>query len=156
MRLAWIITLLLVVVSVSRCTDSANDETRGQHLILHRHTAGQTERLQDGDLVSEGDTLEIAYASQSKGYGLIFSVDGRDSVMVHRSHVGWGFKLLPGPPDTLSYLYEIDDAPTFERFYFVTADAPFGVSPFVSQAKATGRIDVPESYNLHTTTLRKP
>ena len=60
----------------------------------------------------------------------------------------------------LAASYELDDAPGFERFVLVTADAPFAVATVLrgrapAAAQPDGRLDLPESMDQFSFVLRK-
>ncbi len=91
---------------------------------------GEPRALRQGDLVRAGDVLQLAYVAAGARYGAIVSVDGRGEITVH----------LPAAQDpavaaaleqrgvvSLSHAYALDDAPGFERFFFVTSSSPFAV-----------------------------
>ncbi|MDE2832664.1 MAG: hypothetical protein OXN20_21310, partial [Gemmatimonadota bacterium] len=68
--------------------------------------------------------------------GVIVSVDGRGTVTRHLPASGTSaVRLIQGDPVPLDYSYELDDAPKWERFYFLTADASFDVRDVVQVAK---------------------
>jgi hypothetical protein len=96
---------------------------------------------------------------------VIVSIDGRGVLTRHLpAHGGQAVPLDPGPA-TLPESYELDDAPAFERFYLVTADAPFPVETVVEAvmrrharpegAGGDGRLDLPPSLEQSTFVLRK-
>jgi hypothetical protein len=106
-------------------------------LAVYRRTAEGAETLADGDVARPGDLLRVGYRAAGKRYGVILSIDGRGSVTVH----------LPPQADRAATLknegtvlldeaYELDDAPQWERFYFVTGDTSFAVAPIVEAVRA--------------------
>lgn len=102
-------------------------------LVVHRQTAaGTAERLREGAQVRAGDTLQLGYVAAGAAYGAVVSVDGRGAVTVHLpEHGGRAAALEPGKTGSavsLPSAYQLDDAPAFERFFFVTAPAPFEVA----------------------------
>lgn len=94
-------------------------------LLIFRRLGEQAELMQDGQSAAEGDLLQLAYVSGGEPFGLILSLDGRGRVTRH-------FPLAPGRPSSLELnakvllpvAIELDDAPLFERFFFVTSDKP--------------------------------
>ena len=98
-------------------------------VLLPFSTASGAEILQDGEKVGEGDTLQIGYVAAGQAYGVILSVDGRGTVTVHlpsASSVAQpldqeGIVLMP-------FAYQLDDAPEFERFFFVTSKEEFDLA----------------------------
>ncbi|WP_375755353.1 ActD-like protein [Corallococcus exercitus] len=105
-------------------------------LDVHRQAATRTERLTDGAPAQAGDVVQLSYTAAGHAHGVILSVDGRGTVTPH----------LPAPGDTSAPLersgthllpraYELDDAPGFERFFLITADAPFELDGVMAAAR---------------------
>ncbi len=116
--------------------DDARIKGGSPALAVYRRTNSGSERLADGAVARSGDLLRLGYVSGGRGYGVILSVDGRGAVTMHLPPSGdRAVPLTPGKTVLLDNAYELDDAPRAERFYFVTADEPFPVSPIVSAAK---------------------
>jgi hypothetical protein len=91
-------------------------------LLLFRRRGEQAELVENGQWAREGDLLQLAYVSADEPYGLILSLDGRGRVTRH-------FPMAPGKPSPLKLkvkvilpvAIELDDAPNFERFFFITS-----------------------------------
>lgn len=116
-------------------------------LAVYRRTAGGNEALADGALARPGDLLRLGYRSPGRRYGVILSIDGRGIVTAHLPPQGATAPALQdGGTVLLDSAYELDDAPAWERFYFVTAGHAFEIAPIVAAAHraARGRRDPPE------------
>jgi hypothetical protein len=95
--------------------------------------------LNEETAVSAGDVIQLKYAAKGQKYGIIFSVDGRGAVTLHYpASKGESAKIEPRGVHALQYSYELDDAPRFERFFFVTAEKPFDVSDVLEKGEALG------------------
>jgi hypothetical protein len=94
--------------------------------IFRKAAAGPVE-LRDGSLAAEGDILQIKYSSGEARYGAIFSLDGRGTLTWHlpAKDAGPGAPLLSRGEEALSSAYELDDAPGFERFFFISSKSDF-------------------------------
>lgn len=91
-------------------------------LIVHRQTASGTELLADGDRIQAGDRLQVSLVAAGRRSGVIVSIDGAGAVTLHFPGQPTSPAALPaGGPVPLDHAYELDDAPGFERFLFVTA-----------------------------------
>jgi len=91
-------------------------------LFIHRQTNDGSEKLSDGAPAAEHDLLQLSYVAAGRDRGAILSIDGRGAVTLHHPvKLGGDTNLLPAGEATLPRSYELDDAPTFERFFFVTA-----------------------------------
>ncbi len=135
------VTAMVVVVigSRTRTLSPAPSEERIKglrpSLSVFRQTPDGSERLVDGVAVREGDLLRLAYQSAGQTYGVIVSIDGRGGVTLHLPKTGTqATHLRPGDKVLLDTAYELDDAPRWECFYFVTGKAPFAVRPVVDAA----------------------
>jgi hypothetical protein len=91
-------------------------------LFVHRQQESGSERLDDGARAAEHDLLQLSYVAAGRNQGAILSIDGRGAVTLHHPRrVGGDTGLLPAGEAALPHAYELDDAPDFERFFFVTA-----------------------------------
>ncbi len=105
-------------------------------LSLFRKTAQGSETLADGDAARPGDVIRVGYRSFGRRYGVIVSLDGRGSVTRHLPEAGAAAAPLEGGDVVLlANAYELDDAPSWERFFFVTAEAPFEVAAVEDAAR---------------------
>lgn len=111
-------------------------------LLIHRATALGVEKLKSGATARAGDRLQLGYGSGATGYGVIASIDGNGAVNIHFPKDGADQAGALNPKgEELPFSYELDDAPRLERFFLVTADAPFAVSLV---REATRRLADPE------------
>lgn len=91
-------------------------------LFVHRQTNGGSEKLDNGAAAAEHDVLQLSYVAAGRDRGAILSIDGRGAVTLHHpAKVTGDTTLLPAGEAALPHAYELDDAPAFERFFFVTA-----------------------------------
>ena len=156
LAVAAAVTLLVVVVprtadspgaapisAPTTGTDSERIKGLSPTLALYRRTAQGSETLADGAVARAGDLLRVGYRAAGKQYGVILSIDGRGEVTVHLPPQADRAAPLKrdgamGAMDVvlLDQAYELDDAPQWERFYFVTGDTSFAVAPIVDAARA--------------------
>jgi len=165
--LAAAAAVLLLVAVLPRAFVDSGIRLKGlrPHLVLCLKTEDGIKRLVHGNQVREHDLIQIVYQAAGRKHGVILSVDGRGSASLHLPYAGSrSASLRTGQPDTLDFAYELDDAPRWERFYFITADKPFEVETLVQAAriKATSArdsrgdsLDVPEAFDQFILTLRK-
>ena len=99
-------------------------------LVLHRRMGDGSEELSRGAVVRQGDQVRIGYRASGRAYGAIVSIDGRGMLTQHLPATGErSAALQPSGTVFLDFAYELDDAPRWEVFYFVTSDEPFDLEP---------------------------
>jgi hypothetical protein len=115
----------------------------GPALSVYRSVDGpatrddDAEALEDGARAQAGDRLQLAYNAGDRPYGAIISVDGRGVVTLHYPLTASAEPVLEvGREQRLPYGYQLDDAPDFERFYFVTSQQPFSVGELIRSVRA--------------------
>jgi hypothetical protein len=107
------------------------------HLFVYRKTADATERLDRGAKARARDLLQLSYVAAGAKYGAVLSVDGRGDVTLHfPGSPASSTALSPEGETPLDHSYELDDAPGFERFFFVTSQQPFDVASVLQEARA--------------------
>ena len=134
-------------------------------LKIYRRTGNSAEILANRDAVAEKDLLQIEYIAGSFKYGVIFSIDGRGTVTMHfPTYTGVAAELDNNGAILLPYAYELDDAPDFERFFFVTGGSSFDIDEVLDSAyelaargKASRRefLDISDTYYQTTILLKK-
>jgi hypothetical protein len=159
--------LAVLALTLIRDPGPANEDTRTKGalagLAVHRKTRNGSEALADGARARAGDLLQLGYRAGG-GYGVILSLDGRGRITQHLpAEGGAAVELAPGRLVLLDFAYQLDDAPRFERFYLVTADAPFDVARVRSALDAArqhapgppDRIGLPPGFQQFLFTLDK-
>lgn len=84
----------------------------------------QLENMSDA---SEGDEIQLRYSVPQKCFGMLFSMDGNGVMTLHMGEGNEAVALEPGKMVSLPYAYKLDDAPKFEKFFFVTSQKHFAV-----------------------------
>jgi hypothetical protein len=134
-------------------------------LLVYRRTGPSAgDPLTSGSAARGDDVVQIAYGAAGRRFGVIVSVDGWGVVTRHLPVNGSAAAELSAAPLTmLPQAYQLDDAPGYERFYFVTCSRPFTVEDVVS---AIGRrsansldlddhLDLPAAFDQFSFLLRK-
>ncbi len=133
-------------------------------LVVHRQRAETPEALEDGARVAEGDVVQVAYVAAGRAQGVILSVDGRGTVTLHAPEAGdTSVRLGASGAHPLPGAYALDDAPGFERFFLVTAEAPFTVEEVLAAARSlashpearTSPLPLPSRYTQASFLLEK-
>ena len=130
-------------------------------LLIHRQTDAGSEALAPGARVQRGDLLQLSYSAAGMRYGAVMSVDGRGVVTQHLPEAGaHAVALSAGSLVPLPHSYELDDAPDFEHFVFVTAPEPFALAPVEDALRSApavpGRVpSLPNPLSVIPFTVRK-
>lgn len=132
-------------------------------LVVWRKSGGEPERLEAGATAGEGDVLQVEYNAAGAAHGVIASIDGRGVVTLHFPVAADEDTALGEGVVALDHSYELDDAPDFERFFFVTSSQPIDVSSvdealeaLVASGEAkTGNPDLPEATRTTEFTVEK-
>jgi hypothetical protein len=161
-------TFLLVVMlretPENRIKGGSTDSGQAK-LEVYRKAGPSVEMLEAGDAVRAGDLLQIAYFPAGKPFGVIASLDGRGAVTLHFPDSETdSTRLAVGPRVKLETSYELDDAPEYECFYFITAAAEIDIRGALSRISASERVrsgsgerrlDLPPDWNLFAVCFRK-
>jgi hypothetical protein len=106
------------------------------HLVLHRRVGDEAEVLADGARARPGDVIQVGYVAADAKFGVIVSIDGAGAVTLHfPEHERASTKLSEGGEQRLGHAYELDDAPDFERFFFVASKRPIAASEVMRAAR---------------------
>jgi anti-sigma factor RsiW len=123
--------------------------------VYRKAAAGRVERLQDGATTRSGDQLQLSYLASGRRFGAVLSVDGAGQVTFHLPAVaGPAVQLNSHGETALASSYELDAAPGFERFLFVTSDEPFDAAALADVAR--GHTPPPAGKYTVFFTVRKP
>jgi hypothetical protein len=137
----------------------------GARLVLFRKTESGSERLENGALAREHDLILMQYHAATRAYGVIISIDGNRTINQHMPEEGG----LVAPLNqegavSLEFAYELDDAPGWEQFYFITSDVPFELETIIQAARyetdnltdsKPGSLDLPDKFEQFLFTLKK-
>lgn len=105
-------------------------------LAVYRRTAEGSEQLADGAVAHAGDLIRVGYRAAGRQFGVIVSIDGGGAVTMHLPPTGERAVPLKGDAVVLlDQAYELDDAPRWERFYFVAGESAFDAAPVVQAAR---------------------
>jgi hypothetical protein len=134
-------------------------------LLVYRKIQDQVEMLSDGELARTGDLLQLAYVTAEESYGVILSIDGRGTITLHfPEDKRKPTKLERNKQFLLPNAIELDDAPEFERFFFLTSEAPIDVDAVLKEledlAKYPGQVkqhglDLPGNFKQYSILILK-
>ncbi|HEX7503337.1 MAG TPA: hypothetical protein VF451_07930 [Acidobacteriota bacterium] len=134
-------------------------------LQLYRRNGDSSEQLMDGSPARAGDRLQVAFVPGKQTHGVILSIDGAAAVTLHFPDKADGDTALPaGSRVFLPRSYELDKAPLFERFFFITAQAPLPTTAILEKARVlaadrkramAGDLDLPAGCKQFSLLIRK-
>lgn len=121
----------------------------GPRMFIYLKDGEQALQLDNNSLVRENDVLQISYVASGQQYGIILSIDGNGTITQHYPDEG----ATAGKLDTtgevaLPFSYKLDNAPSFERFFFITGSKSFTVASFMENIKMRSRIGDLKSADL--------
>jgi len=118
-------------------------------LVIHRQLGVDSERLADAQSAAAGDVLQLSYQAMGWPYGVLLSIDGGETVTLHFPLNGQSSALSLEGRMNLEQGYRLDDAPSFERFFFVTAPEPLDVGAVLAAARELASSDDAATAALH-------
>ena len=138
-------------------------------ISLYRKTQDAVEQLSDGAVARESDLIQVSYNAAGKPFGTIISIDGRGVVTLHLPIDRMGSLVLEREGEVaLDFSYRLDDAPRFERFFFVTSDQTFELDAVLKAAEklsgsllnenaypADGVLDLPDALECTSMIIKK-
>lgn len=121
-------------------------------LIYEKVFIGQ-KLLHDGDRLPSGSTIQFDFKAENCSHGIISSLDGRGGISWHfPAEVPGDQKLDKGSQKPLAKSFKLDEAPAFERFYFIRAHAPIPVEEVL---KSLQQVSPGDSFGPSTLALGK-
>jgi hypothetical protein len=134
-------------------------------LQVYRRAGDGGEQLRDGSVARAGDRLQLAFVPGKQTHGVILSIDGAGAVTLHFPEKADGDTALPGGSRVfLPRSYELDRAPLFERFFFISAQTPLPTAAILEKARAlaadragavTAGLDLPGGCEQFSLLIRK-
>jgi hypothetical protein len=136
-------------------------------LAAFRQVGDQAESLEQDAVVRAGDLIQLRYNAGNQHYGVIASVDGAGVVTLHfppSEDAPPQATAMSPDTNTLPHAYALDDAPRFERFFFITANGPIDIQDSLAALRAfarradsaTAALELPTGLRQWSLRLRKP
>jgi hypothetical protein len=136
-------------------------------LVVFRQAGDHAERLEQDAVARAGDLLQLRYDTGRHGYGVIASVDGAGVVTLHfpsSEDAPPEATALAKKSTVLPHAYALDDAPKFERFFFITANEPIDVQQSLAALRALAQrpdsgdaaLELPPGLDQWSLRLKKP
>ncbi len=110
-------------------------------LLIFRKIDDEVEIMADREKAKPGDLMQLAYVAAEESHGMIFSIDGRGGVTLHfPADKGGSTELEQHKEFFLPHAIELDDAPDFERFFFIASAFPLNVEEVLKKAESLAEI----------------
>ncbi len=118
-------------------------------------------------MTRSGDIVQVSYVAAGNNHGVVLSIDGSGAVTLHHpSNPDDQSRIEPRGSQPLAHAFQLDDAPAFERFFFVTSAAePIDVETVLRAAEmltvhdpsalASADLLLPERLSQSSILLRK-
>ena len=103
-------------------------------LVVHRVVGEVADRLEQGAGVKAGDRLQVSILGGAGEHVVVVSIDGRGEVTLHHPLGGVSARVSE-PAYSLPSSYQLDDAPSYERFFMVTSKETLSPEDVVQAAK---------------------
>jgi hypothetical protein len=104
-------------------------------LTIYRKAKDGAERLAANAMVHDGDLLQVRYVASGAKFGVIYSIDGNGAITRHDKQGATPTSLKSGGEIDLGHSYELDDAPEFEIFVFMTGEQSVPTSELLNSIK---------------------
>ncbi|MBN1648461.1 MAG: hypothetical protein JW874_10535 [Spirochaetales bacterium] len=171
--LAAFVLILVAAFNIARPGNAPKDENRikgaSPHLEIYRQEfdgASTSSRiLKEGETLHEYDRIQISYIAAGRKYGIIFSIDGSGYVSIYYPDSETQEPLLDtNGKVNLGYSLILDDAPLFEKYYFITSSREFSPEEIIIIAEDLARnparvikekLDLPPGFEQHCVTFYK-
>lgn len=151
--------------------DNTSETTRIKgtaELRIYKKLTNDTVKLTDNSPVYKNDRLQLRYIALEKEYGMIISIDGNGYITIHYPENILSNKSAildnSGKEVYIANSYLLDDAPEFERFFFITSDNEFSEELIRKSAEELFRkpdkgiyekLDLPDDFEQYSILLKK-
>lgn len=134
-------------------------------LNVYKKIDDELKKLGNNAVATNNEIIQLSYVAGEMTYGVIFSIDGRGSVTLHfPENIGEPTRLDSEGEISLEHAYQLDDAPEFERFFFVASGSEIAVPDVLLAAQkladgkiitGTGRLDLDENIQQKVVSIIK-
>ena len=115
----------LMEVAMADQNDDVRIKGLSARMEVWKKTGDSAVQMENLGEAREGDEIQLRYAVAEKCFGLLFSMDGNGTITMHMGHGNRAVELEPGKMTTLPFAYKLDNAPKFEKFFFLTSKREF-------------------------------
>lgn len=138
----------VVSIVVLRPPAASGDRLKGLAPALDVHVAAPSgpRAVRGDEVLGKGDVVQVRIRGAGAGHGVVVSLDGSGAVTRH--FPDGAATALPTGTASLPFSFELDDAPGFERFVLVTADAPIDVEEVLKAARTVAAGEQPATTAL--------
>jgi hypothetical protein len=129
---------LVLAVSVGSFRPETRMKGISPHLTVFVQASSGAIELAPGAVARQGQRIQLSYTASGAKYAAILSIDGRGTITWHLPPGGGGTSpsVEPQGRTVLPRSYELDDAPRFERFFFVYGAGAFSLADVQAAAQS--------------------
>lgn len=122
-------------------TPNSGERSKGLSPGLHvyRKRGSSAERVVPPVRLRPHEVLQLGYVAAGRSHGVLLSVDGASAVTLHFPSDSAADTSLRQGEQLLSSAYELDDAPGFERFFWVVSAHAISVTDVIRAAERLAR-----------------
>lgn len=132
-----------IVTSTERAKGS------GAQLFIYKKENKGASVLRSFSKVQSGDIIQLSYLASGQTYGAIISIDGNGIITRHFPDDGhMANSLTAGGEVPLPFSYQLDNAPTFERFILITSSRNFSVTSIINSIQQAGKFALAATSDL--------
>ena len=104
-------------------------------LLVYKFEEKRPEIIESGAHAAPGDLLQLGFVVSKPVNCVIFSIDGNRKVTLHYPYEKkLSTRIESAGKAMLKESYELDDAPSFERFFIVTSETDFTADEIIGKA----------------------
>jgi len=135
------------------------------HINIYQKTEAGAKLIESNASLQAGDSLQLSYVAARQEFRAILSIDGNGVVTQHfplDTHAS--VKLKASGELMLDRSYQLDDAPKFEHFFFITSKSTFDLQKVIehvqiitasTQENTASITGLPEGLNQFMMTIKK-
>jgi hypothetical protein len=135
------------------------------YLLFFKKDKNKNIKLKDDALLKGGNSIQVKYISGNKKYGVIFSIDGNGVITLHFPEDKNKIGILEKKETALKLAFQLDNAPHFEKFFFITSNEKIDIDFIIKKAKGLDlspekvkdqNLQMSNKFEQFTFVIRKP
>lgn len=130
-------------------TSSERAKGGGAQLFIYKKENKGASILRSFSKINNGDIIQLSYLASGQTFGAIISIDGNGTITRHFPDDGnMASSLTAGGEIPLPFSYQLDNAPTYERFLLITSSRNFSVTSIINTIQQAGKFALAATSDL--------